>query len=88
MILQCFVFLVFRRKCLNPIQEWRIGGGGGDQNLKATPSVSPKLLNLNHAHHSKNWFSWPNLCKIEVVITSLIKMLQLSNFGCMTKFTI
>ena len=41
------------------------------QNLKFVPSATRKLLNLNQDHLSKN------LCKIEVVITSLIEMLEL-----------
>ena len=45
-------------------------------NFKAIPSVS---------HHSlkktpqKNWFFWSNLYKIEVLITSLMEMLELPN---------
>ena len=29
----------------------------------------------------KKWFSWSNSYKIEVMITSLIQMLELPNFG-------
>ena len=36
----------------------------------------------------KMWFYWPNLYKIEVVITSLIEMLEFSNFGNMNASTI
>ena len=39
------------------------------------PSASPKLLNFNQQHS--------NLYKIEVMITSLIEMLELPNFGHM-----
>ena len=31
--------------------------------------------------HQKNWFFWWNPYKIEVMITSVIKMLELANFG-------
>ena len=56
-------------------------------NFKAMPSVSPKLFNLNQKPLSKNWFFWSNSYKIEVMITSLIEMLELPNFGHMTKST-
>ena len=36
----------------------------------------------------KKWFFWSNPYKIEVVITSLIEMLQLPNFGHMNTSTI
>ena len=48
----------------------------------------PKLLNLNQEHPSKNWFLWSNPYKIKVMITSLIVILELPNFGHMTTFTI
>ena len=51
------------------------------QNLKFVPSASHKLLNLNQDHLSKKRFSWSNPYKIEVMITFLIEMLQLPNFG-------
>ena len=51
---------------------------------KAVPSASPKLLNLNQDYPSKKWFFWSNRHKIEVMITSLIEMLELPNFGHMT----
>ena len=35
----------------------------------------------------RNWFFWANPYKIEVMITSLIEMLDLSNFGHMTTST-
>ena len=54
------------------------------QNLKFVPSASPKLLNLNQDHPSKKQFFWSNPYKIEVMITFLIEMLQLPNFGHMT----
>ena len=43
-----------------------------------------KLLNLNQVHLSKKLFFWSNPYKIEVMITSLIEMLELPNFGHMT----
>ena len=52
--------------------------------IKAVPSASSKLLNLNQEHPSKKWFFWCNPYKIEVMITSIIKMLELPNFGHMT----
>ena len=57
-------------------------------NFKATPSSSPKLLNLNQEHLSKNCFFRSNPYKIEVMITFLIKMLELPNFGHLTTSTI
>ena len=51
------------------------------QNFRVMPSVSPELLNLNHERPSKNWFLCSNPYKIEVMITSLIEMLGLPNFG-------
>ena len=48
------------------------------QNFKATPSVSPKLLNLNQDHSYK----------IEVMITFLTEMLELPNLGHMATSTI
>ena len=58
------------------------------QNFKFVPSASPKLLNLNQDHPSKKAIFWSNLYKIEIMITFLIEMLQLSNFGHMTTSTI
>ena len=58
------------------------------QNFKFVPSASSKLLNLNEDHPSKKQFFWSNPYKTEVVITSLIEMLQLRNFGHMNKSTI
>ena len=55
---------------------------------KFVPSVSPKLLNLNQDHPSKKRFFWSNPYKLEVMITSLIEMLELPNFGHMTTSTI
>ena len=51
------------------------------QNFKFVSIVSPKYLNLNQDHPSKKAFFWSNLYKIEVLITSLIEMLQLPDFG-------
>ena len=45
--------------------------------------ASPKLLNLNQDHPLKK-----TPYKIEFVITSLIEMLELPNFGHMTTSTI
>ena len=56
------------------------------QNFKAIPSASPKLLNLNKTTSQKSFFC-SNPYKTEVIITSLIEMLKLPNFGHMTKFT-
>ena len=58
------------------------------ENFKTILIASPKLLNMNQDHLPKNWFSWSNPCKIEVMITSLIEMLELPNFGHMTTSTI
>ena len=56
-------------------------------NVKAIPSASPKLLNLKQEHTSKKWFFRSNPYKIVVMITSLIEILQLTNFGHMNKST-
>ena len=58
------------------------------QSFKAIPSASPKLLNLNQITPQKRWFFWSNPYKIEVMIIYLIEMLELPNFGHMTKSTI
>ena len=42
-------------------------------------SFSPKLLNLNQSQPSKRCPFWLNPHKTEVVITSLIEMLEFSN---------
>ena len=55
------------------------------QNFKFISSASPKLLNLNQEHSSKNRFFWLNPYKLEVMTKSLI---ELSNFGHMTTSTI
>ena len=60
-------------------------------NFNAIPSTSTKLLNLNQDQTSKKWFFWSYPYKIEVMIimiTSLIEMLELPNFGHMTTSTI
>ena len=54
----------------------------------AISSASPKLLNWNQKHPSKNRFFWLNPYKIKVMLTSLIVMLELPNFRRMTTFTI
>ena len=48
------------------------------------PSANPKLLNLNQDHSSKKQFFCSNHYKIEVMITPLIEVLELLNFGLMT----
>ena len=53
------------------------------QNLKAI-IFNSKLLNLNQEHPSKNWFFWSSPYKIEVMITSVIKMFKLPNFSHVT----
>ena len=58
------------------------------QNFTFVPSPSPKLLNLNQDHSSKKRFFWLNSYKIKVVITSIIQMLELPNFGHMNTSTI
>ena len=57
------------------------------KNVKFVPSASPKLSKLNRDHPSKKQFFWSNPYKIKVVITSLIEMLQLPNFGHMNTST-
>ena len=55
-------------------------------NFKVISSVSPKLLNLNQEDPSKK--NWSNPYKIEVMITSLIEMLDLPNSGHLTTSTV
>ena len=57
-------------------------------NFKVIPNASPKLLNLNQDHASKKQFFRSNPYKIDVMITSLIEMLQLPIFGHMPTSTI
>ena len=57
-------------------------------NFQFIPSASPKLLNLNQDHPSKNRILWLNPYKIEIMITFLIEMLQLQKFNPMTTSTI
>ena len=57
------------------------------QNFQYKPSASPKLLKLNQDYPSKKCFFWSNPDKIEVMM-SLVEMLELPNFGHMTKPTI
>ena len=54
------------------------------KNFKFVPGATPKLLNLNQDHLSIKAIFWSNPYKIEVMITFLIEMLQLPNFGHMT----
>ena len=56
--------------------------------VKVIASASPKLLNLNQDYSSKKCFFWSNPYKIEIMITSLIEMLELPNVGHMTTSTI
>ena len=46
-------------------------------------SPSPKLLNLNQEYPSKKVIFWLNSYKIEVIITSLMEMLDLPSFDHM-----
>ena len=57
------------------------------QNFKAIPNASPKLLNLSQDYPSKKWFFWSYPYKIEVMITYLIELLELPNFGHVTTST-
>ena len=50
-------------------------------NFKAIPNASSKLLNLTEEHPSKNIVFLVKSFKIEVMITSLIEMLELPKFG-------
>ena len=52
------------------------------------PSASLKLSNLNQGTAQKNGFFWSNFYNIEVMITSLTEMQELTNFGYMTTSTI
>ena len=51
-------------------------------------TARPKLLNLNQDQPSKSVFFWSNPYKIEIMLTSLIEMLELLNFGHMITSTI
>ena len=48
----------------------------------------PKLMNLNQHHPAKKVVFWSNPYQIEVMITSLIEVLEVPNFGHITIFTI
>ena len=74
---------------INPIQD--------EGNKKASLPIfscnfskprSPKLLNFKQDHPSKNWFSLSSLNKTEVMIIALNEMLELPNFGYMSKSAI
>ena len=54
---------------------------------KAISSASSNLLNLNQDLPQKMWSFWPNPYKTEVMITSLIDVLVLPNFGHATIYT-
>ena len=51
-------------------------------------SASLTLLILNEVHLSKKWIFWPNPYNIQIMITSLTEILDIQNFGNLTKFTI
>ena len=72
------IFLTFRFNSFKPLV----------QNLKSITSASPKSWNLNQDHPSNDWFFWLISYRIEAMITSLIEMLELPNFGHMRKSTI
>ena len=57
-------------------------------NCKAILSASTRSLNLNQDHPQKKWFFWSNPYKIEVIITSLIEINELPDFGHMMPSTI
>ena len=57
-------------------------------NFKFAASASAEILNLNQDHPSKKAVFWSNPFKIGVVITSLIELLELPNFGHMNTSTI
>ena len=52
------------------------------------PYMSPIIEIEPRAPHKKNWFFWSNRYKTEVIITSLIEMLDLLKFGHMTTYTV
>ena len=55
------------------------------------PSASPQIIELEARpplRKSEKWFFWSNPYKIEVMVTSLIELLVLSDFHHMTTSTI
>ena len=54
------------------------------KNFKAISSASPKLLNLKQGYPSKKMVFLVKSLKIDIMITSLIEILELQNFGHMT----
>ena len=54
------------------------------QNFKFVPSASPNYWTWTKTTAQKKRFFWSNPHKIEVMITFLIEMLELPNFGHMT----
>ena len=52
------------------------------------PRAIPKLISLKQDHFSKKWFLWSNPYRNEVIITFLIDILELPNFGHITASTI
>ena len=57
-------------------------------NFKSIICATPKLLDLKQDHSSKKWFFWTNPYEIEVMVTSLVEILELPNFGHITTSTI
>ena len=58
------------------------------ENLKALRSASPKLLHLNQEHLFEKEVFLVKCSKIEIMITSIIEMLELPIFGHLTISTI
>ena len=61
------------------------------KNFKAIPSVSPKYFHPSRPYKTipqKRWFFGSNPYKIVAMITSLIEMPELPNFGRMTTCSI
>ena len=50
--------------------------------------MSVQIIELEPSTPQENWFLWSNPFKIEVMITSLVEILELSIFGHMTTSTI
>ena len=71
-----------------PCNFWKSKTFSFNPGVKFIPSTSPKLLNVNQDHPPKKRFFWSSSYKIDVMITSLIQILELPNFGHMTTATI
>ena len=52
------------------------------------PKIVQIVCGAGNATPQKRWFLWSNPDKIKVIITSLIEMVALPNFGPMTTSTI